>query len=132
MKYVSIRIPEDGPLGETFFEASDRAITGALFVKNPSGGCVESVATFRTQRRDAPAAGFFAPDPAEDFVRDLLRDLPLAPPRFLAALSFVGMTQCLLKYCTARSCCSAFTRELNVPRLRRLPVEGFFFFEYSR
>jgi hypothetical protein len=46
MKYVSIRIPESGPLGETFFEASVLAIVGALFVKSPGGGCVESVFTF--------------------------------------------------------------------------------------
>ena len=30
-----------------------------------------------------------------------------------------------LKYCTARSCCSAAARVLNVPRLCRLPVFGF-------
>lgn len=48
MKYVSMRIPEAGPLGETSFEASVRAITGALLVKRPSGGCVESVLTFLT------------------------------------------------------------------------------------
>jgi hypothetical protein len=33
--------------------------------------------------------------------------------------------QCRLKYCTARSCCSAAARLLKVPRLRRLPVFGF-------
>ena len=37
-KYVSIRKPETGPLGETFFDASDRAMTLALFVNRPSGG----------------------------------------------------------------------------------------------
>lgn len=51
MKYVSMRMPDDGPLGETFFEASDRAMTGALLVKSSLGGCVESVVTVRTQRR---------------------------------------------------------------------------------
>jgi len=40
-----MRIPEPGPLGETDLEARERAITGALFVKRPSGGCVESVVT---------------------------------------------------------------------------------------
>jgi hypothetical protein len=49
-KYVSIRIPEAGPLGETLFEASTRAIVPALFVNRPCGGCVESVVTFLTQR----------------------------------------------------------------------------------
>jgi hypothetical protein len=38
MKYVSIRIPEPGPFGETFFEASVLAITGALLVNSPGGG----------------------------------------------------------------------------------------------
>ena len=38
MKYVSMRNPEDGPLGETFFEASALAIVTALFVNNPLGG----------------------------------------------------------------------------------------------
>jgi hypothetical protein len=45
MKYVSIRIPDCGPLGDTFFEANARAMVGALFVNNPSGGWVESVCT---------------------------------------------------------------------------------------
>ena len=38
MKYVSIRIPDCGPLGDTFLEANARAIVGALFVNNLSGG----------------------------------------------------------------------------------------------
>ena len=50
MKYVSIRIPEDGPLGEILLEARARAIAGAFFVKSPAGGCVESVLTLDTQR----------------------------------------------------------------------------------
>jgi hypothetical protein len=37
--------------------------------------------------------------------------------------------QRFLKNCTARSCFSAAARVLKVPRLRRLPVVGFFFFE---
>lgn len=45
MKYVSMRMPEPGPLGETFFEASVLAIVAAGFVNNPSGGWVESVCT---------------------------------------------------------------------------------------
>ncbi len=55
-----MRMPEDGPLGETFFEASERAMTGALLVKRSLGGWVESVVTLRTQRRreDVPAAVF--------------------------------------------------------------------------
>jgi len=36
-----------------------------------------------------------------------------------------------LKNCTARSCRSASVSVLKVPRLRRLPVFGFFFLEYS-
>ena len=38
-------------------------------------------------------------------------------------------SQCRLKYCTSRSCFSAASRESKVPRLRRLPVFGFCFFE---
>lgn len=49
MKYVSIRMPEPGPFGETFLEARARAIVSALFVNNPAWGCVESVVTFATQ-----------------------------------------------------------------------------------
>jgi hypothetical protein len=45
-----MRMPEPGPLGETFFEASERAMTGALLVKRSLGGWVESVVTVRTQR----------------------------------------------------------------------------------
>jgi hypothetical protein len=50
MKYVSMRMPEAGPLGETFFEASERAMTGALLVKRSLPGWVESVVTVFTQR----------------------------------------------------------------------------------
>jgi hypothetical protein len=39
-------MPEAVPLGETFFDASDRAITDALLVNKSCGGCVESVVTF--------------------------------------------------------------------------------------
>jgi hypothetical protein len=48
MKYVSIRIPDAGPLGETFRDASARAIAGAFFVKRPAGGYVASVLTVAT------------------------------------------------------------------------------------
>jgi hypothetical protein len=50
IKYVSMRMPDPGPLGETFFEASDRAIVEASLVNTPFAGCVESVLTFATQR----------------------------------------------------------------------------------
>jgi hypothetical protein len=50
MKYVSIRNPELGPLGETFFEANARAIVLASFANSPLGGWVESVFTFATHR----------------------------------------------------------------------------------
>lgn len=42
------------------------------------------------------------------------------------------MFQCRLKYCTARSWVSAFSRDGNVPRLRRFPVFAFFLREYNR
>ncbi len=43
-----MRMPEPGPLGETFLEAKLRAIAAALLVKSPSGGWVESVFTLAT------------------------------------------------------------------------------------
>ena len=51
MKYVSMRMPEPGPLGDTFFEASERAMAAASLVKRPSGGKVETVLTPAIQRR---------------------------------------------------------------------------------
>ena len=45
-----MRMPEDGPFGETLFEASERTMVAALLVNNPLGGCVESVVTVLTQR----------------------------------------------------------------------------------
>src|SRR5580698_9615915 len=39
-------MPEAGPLGETFFEASALATADALVLKRPSSGWVESVSTF--------------------------------------------------------------------------------------
>jgi hypothetical protein len=50
MKYVSIRMPDPGPLGETFFDASERAIVSASFVNSPLGGNVETVLTDATHR----------------------------------------------------------------------------------
>lgn len=43
-----MRMPEAAPFGETFFDASDRAMTGALLVNRSGGGWVESVVTFFT------------------------------------------------------------------------------------
>jgi len=42
--------PETGPLGETLFDASVRAMAGAGFVNSPAGGCVESVVTVDIHR----------------------------------------------------------------------------------
>jgi hypothetical protein len=70
-----MRMPEAGPLGETFFEARDRAMTGALLWNRSLGGCVESVVTLRTQRffeadffEALFAVDFLPVEP--DFVRD--------------------------------------------------------------
>src|ERR1700733_12383714 len=41
-----MRMPEAGPLGEAFFEASALAMAEALWLKRPSSGWVESVSTF--------------------------------------------------------------------------------------
>lgn len=61
-------MPDAGPLGETFFEASDLAIVAASLVKSPSGGKVEAVFTFETHRfeRDADF-DVFDPDAERDF-----------------------------------------------------------------
>jgi hypothetical protein len=81
-----MRMPEAGPLGETFFEARLRAITGALFVKRSLGGWVESVVTLRTQR--FPGAGF-----AEGvlFAADLR---PVETDFFLDAADFFAAPRC--------------------------------------
>ena len=75
-----MRIPEAGPLGEAFFEARERAMTGALLVKRSLGGCVESVVTVRTQRLLALAlfwaADFFCAD-GMGKTDDRLRGCPL-------------------------------------------------------
>ena len=42
------------------------------------------------------------------------------------------LRQCFLKNCTSRSCCRAFSSVVNVPRLRRLPVDSLFLREYKR
>lgn len=68
-------------MGETFFEASERAMTGALFVNRSFGGCVESVLTVRTQRFFAVA--FFAAVP---FLR-----AGFAIPAVLARVAFFGV-----------------------------------------
>ena len=43
-----MRIPDPGPLGETRFEARDRAMVAALLVNNPLGGKVDTVLTSAT------------------------------------------------------------------------------------
>src|SRR5688572_30377798 len=48
MKYVSIRMPDAGPLGDTLREASVLAIVLAFFVNRFFGGCVELVFTLAT------------------------------------------------------------------------------------
>ncbi len=45
-----MRIPDPGPLGDTFFDASARAIAGALFLNNPADGYVDAVFTLPDHR----------------------------------------------------------------------------------
>jgi hypothetical protein len=45
-----MRMPDPGPLGETFFEARTRAMVAASLVKSPSGGNVDTVLALATQR----------------------------------------------------------------------------------
>jgi len=59
MKYVSIRRPEAGPFGDTFLEARERAMVGALFVNSPGGGLVDTVFTFATHLWLDPREDFF-------------------------------------------------------------------------
>lgn len=82
MKYVNMRMPEDGPLGETLFEASDRAMAVALLVKSPLGGCVESVVTVLGQR-------FFFP---VDFFDGIKSDLARVVPSLAVRLAREGNT----------------------------------------
>jgi hypothetical protein len=51
-------MPEPGPLGETFFEASERAMVAASLVKSPLGGKVETVLTLLTQRLEPDLEDF--------------------------------------------------------------------------
>ena len=46
-----MRMPEPGPLGDTFVEARLRAMVAALLVNKPAGGWVESVCTLATHLR---------------------------------------------------------------------------------
>jgi hypothetical protein len=68
MKYVSMRMPEPGPLGETFFDARTRAIVLASLLNNPGGGWVESVVTWETHRF---VVFFFAEDCFRGMVANL-------------------------------------------------------------
>jgi hypothetical protein len=43
-------MPEAGPFGDTFFEASEPAIVAGSWVNSPFWGWVESVVTLATQR----------------------------------------------------------------------------------
>jgi hypothetical protein len=67
MKYVNMRIPELGPLGETCFDASFLAIVSGSLVNSPGGGWVESVFTVLTHFFAACAMVFsrlFQPQPS--------------------------------------------------------------------
>ena len=55
-----MRIPEDGPFGDTFFDASERAMVAALLLKRPACGWVESVVTFADHFRVAFGVVFVA------------------------------------------------------------------------
>lgn len=69
-----MRMPDPGPFGDTFFEASACAMVAASLVNNPLAGCVESVLTFATQRRRSFRVGGLLPLP--DFVLvDLRSDM---------------------------------------------------------
>lgn len=116
-----MRIPEPGPLGETFFDASVRAIVPGSLLNSPSGGCVESVLTLL----DHFSAGFIIS----------LSHHHAQPGGTGSSIKIGPLTHVYefrLKYCTSRSCCLACSSVLNVPRLRRLPVAGSFLREYRR
>src|ERR1700749_4754503 len=84
-----MRMPEAGPLGETFLEASALAMVDAVWLKRSSSGWVESVVTFADHFFfvffvviGASRAGAFVPNAsipsvpkmrAEDFSRRRLR-----------------------------------------------------------
>lgn len=124
-------MPDPAPFGETFFEASSRAIIPASSLNKPGRGWVESVFTSFTHRFDGcDVLEFSAPElldlriSAFGFQSPLSRPLVPLVPRSPAL-------QCLLKYCTSRSCFSACCLVANVPRLRRFP-SSFFLREYKR
>lgn len=81
MKYVSIRIPDAGPFGETFFEASVRAMMGAFFLKSPGAGCVESGVTVATQRFLLLLLSFVPLALFSLFAISCLRQFPSTRPR---------------------------------------------------
>src|SRR6185312_2560404 len=61
IKKFNMRIPEPGPLGETFLDARDFAIVSASLVKSPSGGKVETVFTCPDHRFVFPVEFLFEP-----------------------------------------------------------------------
>src|ERR1700692_1996235 len=84
-------------------------------------------AAVRTAKGRLPAVlRFFAFRAARDRSRGAIKRMS-ADLRLLKVLQ-----RARLKYCTARSCFCAAARVLKVPRLRRLPVFGFFLREYNR
>src|ERR1700721_2147090 len=72
-------MPEPGPFGETFFEASWRAIVSGAFVNRPSEGYVDSVLTFDTHLRLALDA--FFPVPLFGDLVSFSGDLAMSTPR---------------------------------------------------
>jgi hypothetical protein len=123
-------MPEPGPLGETFFEASVRAMVPASLLNTPSGGCVESVLTFPDHFFVALA---MVRSVTEMIHHKFFRASRSAPTSMQSedAENLVRQ-EWRLKYCTSRSCCLAASSVLKVPRLRRFPVDVSFLREYKR
>ena len=68
IKKFNMRIPDPGPLGETFLDARDLAIVSASLVKSPGGGKVETVFTCPDHRFVFPVEFLFGAFVARDMI----------------------------------------------------------------
>lgn len=86
-----MRMPEDGPLGDTRFEANGRAIVAASLVNNPAGGWVESVLTLATHLTPFRPALFLRLVVLEVLDRFFMRLCCLATSKSSQVAPFAGL-----------------------------------------
>src|SRR5437667_9129311 len=92
--------------------------------------CASFSPAFCRAERCSSYTGFHLPKSATFMTNQHVHDRMLSLPCLFYRLG--KMSQRRLKYCTAFSCFFVAAFVLNVPRLLRFPVLGFFFREYSR